>query len=80
MHVPDPLCVADSADTTFNPGAGMVLDDNTLYAGLVGDLTLAAQLTSYASSDGNPTITIADPGTLTYGKVSSSTHRRVAAL
>ena len=58
------------AETTFNPGAGMVFDDNTLFAGLVGDMTLAAALTSYTGGTGDPSFTIFNPGTLTFGKVS----------
>ena len=53
----------------------MVLDDNTLYAGLVGDMTLYEQLTAYTSSTGDPTVTILSPGTLTFGKVSTARHR-----
>ena len=48
----------------------MVFDENTLYAGLVGDMTLAAALTSYTGGTGDPKITVLDPGTLTFGKVS----------
>ena len=68
---PDTLATAYlCAETTFNPGAGLVFDESTLYAGLVGDMTLAAALAAYTSSSGDPTITVTNPGTLTYGKVS----------